>query len=368
MNIETNAQTFASDLTPAWGTRLDTVVCERCDWAFLFPEGNIPRLCPHCFQPSLAQLTDQAQELPYTRPAELALPFSASAQSLSQAVQHFARGIPFPPGDLNYQSLQGRMQRMYLPMWLVDASVEATWQAEVGFDYQVISHQDHYDGSRGGWNSHEVKEGRIRWDPRLGRLKRSYQNIVAPALEEQAQLKKVLGDFTLAGAENYRPELISGAAIRLPNRTSQDAWNEAAPAFQAAAAEECRKAASADYIRQFKWQPGYQDQNWTLLLLPLFSTYYLDDEGLPRPVMFHGQSAKPYGSRRASQKRARQTALFILVVALALFVAGVGFAVAGMLTPVLLTIGGLVIILALLVGLAAILPLVIAWQFNRSMN
>ena len=73
-----------------------------------------------------------------------------------------------------------------VPVWLVDGEVQAEWRAEAGYHYQVVSHQDRYEDRRGGWSSREVKETRTRWEPRLGRLKRAYQNLRAPALEEQA--------------------------------------------------------------------------------------------------------------------------------------------------------------------------------------
>jgi hypothetical protein len=177
-------------------------VCPHCDWNYLVPEGVLPQMCPHCFRANLSPLVDQEgltqEHLPYAEPPELYLPFSLDGEALARGMERFAGGIRFAPVDMTPQNLKSRLKRIFFPMWLVDVDVQATWQAEAGFDYEVVSHQDRFDETRGGWRSHEVKENRVRWEPRLGRLQRSYQNLVAPALEDDAQIKSQLGSYNLA--------------------------------------------------------------------------------------------------------------------------------------------------------------------------
>ena len=98
----------------------------------------------------------------------------------------------------------------------------------------------------------------------------------------------------------------------LHRSSSQRSWisnalntsSDVEPALKSAAGEECRQAAGADYIRSFSWQPDFSNQNWTLLLMPVVSSYYIDDARIPQPVLFNGQDRATYGSRRASLKRA----------------------------------------------------------------
>jgi hypothetical protein len=279
-------------------------------------------------------------------------------------VQSFASGIPYPPQDLTPEKLRSRLRRVYLPMWLVDAGVGAAWKAEAGFDYQVVSHQDRYSGS--GWTSQQVKEGRIRWEPRLGRLERSYANIAAPALEEHLALQAALGSFDLSAARPYKPEDGRQAFLRLPDRPPQDAWSEAQLAVQAAAAEECRQAARADHLRQFSWQPEFKDQNWTQLLLPVYTAYYLDDDQQAQRLLIHGQTGKISGARRASMRSATRATLTWLAVAGLILVLGLVLAGASLAFPPLLALGVLGLAIALIIGLGAIVPLVRAWWFNRS--
>ena len=188
----------------SWNINLEAAICEHCDWSYLLPAGVLPVYCPHCFEAPLSSLAGQADSLSYSQPPELILPFTVSNEKLAQNIQHFAGGIWFAPGDLNPQNLKERLQRIYLPMWLVDSDVEATWQAEAGFNYDVVSHQDRFDENRGGWVSQQITETRIRWEPRLGRLRRIYHNTIAPALEEHIQFQRKLGQYNLKAARPYQ--------------------------------------------------------------------------------------------------------------------------------------------------------------------
>ena len=354
------------DLAAAWDVPLIVTVCEHCDWNFLSPAGSIPQTCPHCFQDSLSAVKEELQGMTYLKPPELMVPFTLPAANLAKVIQEFAGNIPFAPQDLKPEILRGRLRQLFIPMWLVDSDVQAIWQAEAGFDYEVVSHQDYYNENRGGWASREVKEGRIRWEPRLGRLERSYQNIAAPALEEHNRLNKALGSYNLAEARSYHSHGLENAFVRLPNRSNEDAWPDAQPAIRAAAAEECRRAASADHIRQFSWKPEFKQLNWTMLLLPLYTSYYLDDEDKPQPVLLHGQTGRVHGIRQASMKRAKRAALIVLGIAVCVFLLSLLLAAASVLAPPILALAVLGLVVALLVGAGAALPIATVWWFNRN--
>lgn len=350
---------------PGWGISLTGAICEECDGRYLLPPEVLPQPCPHCFQAALVPVPEM-ESLLANHPPELYLPFTISAERVGQSIQQFAKTIWFAPADLTPQNLQNRLQRVYIPQWLVDSGVQATWQAEAGFNYEAISYQETYDQNQGQWNSQRLTETRVRWEPRVGRLRRRYENIAAPALEEDADLQRRLGAYETEKAQPYRAEVATGALIRLPNRPSDDAWPDAVPGFQANAAESCHRACQADHLREFRWEAHYDDQNWTLLLMPLYSTYYLDDAQQPQPILIHGQSGRLDGPRRASMKRARTAAFIIAGVAVTLFAASLVIALLSIAARQLFVLASLGLIVAILVGLAALLPIAIAWQFNRT--
>lgn len=346
-----------------WQTEVALASCEQCDWLYLLPPTRLPERCPHCGAAAVAQLDETTNQPVYTHPPELVLPFQVDARQAQQKVLAFAKGAWFAPSDLKGEKLHGRLQPLYLPLWLVDADVQAGWQAEMGFDYQVVSHREEFQNNR--WHTREVKETRIRWEPRVGTLQRRYDNRVAPALEEQSAIEREVGRFDLRGARPYQPDTIAHAFARLPNRPPDDAWSDAQIAFMQAAGEECRQAATADHMRQYQWQPHFANTHWTQLLYPIYTTYYTDDDGKTHTLTIHGQTGRLAGRRQASMKKARRWSLVIGVVAAAFFIVSFILLLAGLVYEVALVMAGLLFVGAVVTAVAAFIPVVAAWYLNH---
>lgn len=347
-----------------WTMDLEAALCPHCDRRYLYAPGVGPPRCPLCCQQELVVLSVEGELLPYTHPPELLLPFTVSEARFAEQVTAFARDIPFAPVDLTPENLRRRAQRIYLPRWLVDADVEAVFQTEVGFDYQVVSHRERYGG--GQWQTEKVREDRVRWEPRIGRLRRHYPNVVVPALEEEGTWERHLGSYSEVDASTYEPEALAEATVTLPDRSPTDAWPDAVPTLRQRAQDETRRAAQAHHIRDFRWSPTFAEQHWTQLLRPVYATFYVDDEHQVHPVFLNGQTGQISGSRRASQARARRLALVLgtaaaLVAAVSLVLGLLGlFAETALLT---FAVGALALAIFLL--LAALIPVAIVWSFNR---
>lgn len=362
---ERAAERTGSTIPEGWGRPLQAAVCEHCDWQYLVGADRARTRCPHCSQTALTSLEDEVGELPIVRPPEFVVPFEVSPDGLEQGVETFADGIPFPPADLNAETLKSRLEKVYLPTWLVDVEADALWEAEAGFDYQVVSHEERYDDRHGGWITREVEETRTRWEPRVGRLTRMYDNVPAPALEEDARLRERLGHWDDGTREPYQPSATAEASIALPDRTPEDAWSAAVPAVRQRAAGECQRAAAADHFREFLWTPTYGQRNWSLLLLPVYATAYRDDEGHAHALLVHGQTGRIDGPRRASMRRARRVSMIVGLVALVILALGLAMVAAGLMVPPLAAAGVAAVLVALVVGVAALAPMLLVWQFNR---
>lgn len=304
----------ASDLAQTWAADLDLWNCPQCGWVVLRPDGETYPTCPGCLNQTLERL----RSTPFGHLPEQIVPFRPSDGLIDEQLRRFTAAIPYPPDDLNATRVWDRMRRIYLPFWLVDGVVTATWQAEVGFNYQVVSHQERYSDT--GWQTREVSETKVRWEPRVGRIQRAYHNLGAPAIERWQEWQQSLGHFDLSTAQPYHADLLGRAEVRLPDRPTTSAWPDAARAFSQAASEECRQASGADHLRAFLWSPQFGQLNWTLMLLPLFVSYYLDDQGQPQRLLFHGQTGAVAGRRWASMVRAKRRAIQIALVGAALLV------------------------------------------------
>lgn len=355
-----------------WGDETILVICSECDWRFVGNPNAIPAECPHCHVGQLERYEDQDFSMleDFIKPPELQLPFSFPQTKLQEKIQTFSSGIPFAPDDLKVENITNRMKRFFLPMWLVDSQVSATWQADCGFYYQAKSHEERYSGGR--WQTQEVIETRTRWEPRLGKLVRTYPNIAAPAMNEHRQLMAALGKYAFNQAIGATPASILNTnqpdpnLVCIPGRDKDDAWPDALPNFQQQATQESKQACAADQIREFQWTPEFSGQNWTLFLLPVWTSYYLDDENKPQSILINGQSGQMSGVRRASMKKAKKTSLTILIIALVLLSMTVVGGLLSVLVPGLMLLAGIGLFISIIVALAAIFPIATVWGLNRN--
>lgn len=356
----------AAPAAPADSTdRRTLTVCERCDWGFVVPPNATLPVCPHCRQTTLTPVDQLASAA--LADAELVAPFSVADVDLGRGLQRFAGGFAFVPDDLTAGNLRSRLVRVYLPRWLVDCDVQAEWRAETGFDYQVVSHQDSFEETTKQWQSQEVRETRVRWEPRAGRLARSYENVVAPAIEEDEALRQRLGDFDLTFASPVDGQSLNDALLRTANRATEDAWTDAIPAIRQRAMAECRNACRANHLREYVWQPQFAGQRWTQLLLPLYATYYHDEQGAVHPIFVHGQTGKAYGRRQAAFRPARNLSLGLGAAAVLLLFASLLLVVLSSLSSAdfLRGLGAMGVLAAMALGILAVLPVAYVWIFNR---
>jgi hypothetical protein len=347
----------------SWRRPLTLTACDSCENLFLRPEETAVPHCPICGQTGLSDLDAEQDKPAHTHPPELVIPFKVSATDTSQPLANFARSFWFAPPDLNSERLAARLQKLYLPLWLVDAQVNGVWSAEAGFNYQAVSHREEYSG--GQWRTQQVEETRIRWEQRVGRVQKEYHNQTAPALEEEAALQGQIGPYDLAAAQPFSPEFLDAASARLPNRPPEDAWTDAVVGIQRRAMADCQQAGKADHLREFHWSPEYVRQNWTQLLRPVYATYYLDDDNRPQPILLHGETGKLHGRQRASMKRAKQTAVIIGVVAGLIFLFSLLLAVGGLFEEILLAAAVLGFLAGVGIAVLALIPPFVVWRFNR---
>jgi hypothetical protein len=271
---------------------------------------------------------------------------------------------------MNPRALHARLTRVLLPLYLADASVWGTWQAQVGFDYLVASSEERFDGKT--WVSQRVNETRVRWEPRVGDITRKYENLVAPALEQHSRLMLALGatpsnslPYELALARPYTPEMLGGACVQLPEIAPNAAWHFAQENLERRAAQECEQAAGGQHHEQFVLHAAYGEPVWTLLLLPVYVTSYSDDDNKWIPVRINAQTGFVSGPRRASQKQARRWSLALAALAGFAFVLTLVVSLAAISNRDLVPPAGLVLLLTFFLCLAAPVPLLSAWEFNR---
>jgi hypothetical protein len=342
-----------------WGAALQPAGCPQCRQAHLVEAARLGQPCPNCARGHLAPQPASLRP----EPPELLVPFHKSRQDVRLVLTNFTKEVWLRPDDCDAEQMLQRAMPVYWPMWLVDCEVTGDWQAETGFDYQVKSSQESYTGS--GWSSQDIVETRIRWEPRAGQIDRHYDNIAVPAVSEHQHLTRHVGAYQLAQAAAYAPAQVAGAALRVPDLPPESAWPLAQANLDQAAGEECRQAAAAQHLRNFSLRAAYESLHWTQLLLPLYATYYTDDNGQRHPIYINGQTGTIGGVRLASQRKGWMWAGITLGVAAAVFVVALLVSALGMVFPPAIIIGVILGIAALGLACGAIVPAAWPWQWNR---
>jgi hypothetical protein len=248
-------------------------------------------------------------------------------------------------------------------MWMVDADVSGSWQVQAGFDYQVKSSNEFFRA--GQWRTQEVMENRIRWEPRLGQVQRHYNNATIPALSGHAYYQQLLGKFNLNSAAAYQPAQLGKACVQVPDLQPQNAWLLAQTILQKLVAQDCQKASASQHIQNFSMQTAYHSVNWTQLLLPVYASYYSDDDGHLHPIYINGQTGIPGGLRLASQRQGWKWAGILAGIAAVVFILGLLSFALGALVPPIAAIGTLLVVVGFILAVCAVIPAAWPWQWNR---
>lgn len=349
----------SNDVFSKWGRQLVPLVCDHCDWNYVSTSASNNEKCPHCFIGTLTRFELDEDKLPTVAPPEEVMPFRVPATAMPGIIEKFTEEIPFPSLSLNAIALTKRARKVYLPIWLVDGTVRAIWEAEAGYPYNVESFRSRYSG--GQWQSQKVHEKRTEWEERIGQLRRHYDNITAPALEEHNALMTYLGPFQQTPIEAYTPDSIEGVLVRLPNRSPDDALPDAQINFRQRALQDVTQATEAERLRGFNWKAGYQNLHWTQRLIPVVMSYYLDDDKTPRIVLVNAVTGHIAGEKRGSMRRARRITLIGFAVAAIVASVAIGSA---LINPERDDIAAISAIIAALITFAALVPLIQVWRFN----
>lgn len=365
MKRERAMNEFSNDVIETqWGASLHPAHCKNCRAAFLVPANAGAPLCANC----LAARLEPLPALAYNAPPEMLVPFSVADVTLNANLERWRREIPFKPASLDLNALRARLTRVFVPMYLGDASMWGAWNAQMGFDYLVASSEERY--SEGKWVTQRFNETRVRWEPRAGEISRAYENVPAPALENHARVMAALGDanslpFDLTRAIPFATDAIQNALARAPEISSDAAKKFAELEMERRAARDCQTASNAQHHEQFILRAAFGEPHWTLLLLPMYVSSYADDKGEWIPVRVNGQTGFVSGVKRASMRTARRWTFLLGGIAAFAFLLTVFLALTALLAPPLVAVAGILLAITLLFVLAAPAPMIIAWQFNQ---
>ncbi|MEM7244362.1 MAG: hypothetical protein AAF533_03410 [Acidobacteriota bacterium] len=331
-----------------WGRDLDVVACTRCRTAFHVPTGDELVWCCWCAAESL----EPAEERLCAEAPERRVPFAIDRENASQRLRAVCRGF-FKPKDLRPARLAERLQKLWVPSWLVDSRMKGSWRAELGFNYQVVSHEEHYRS--GDWESKEVRETRVDWEPRLGTMDRVFENAAVPAWSQRHRLGDLLETLDGEGGEPADGAVLDEAPVLVPDLAPDEVWPDAHQSLLGVLSGVLTEACGAQHLQRLVVQDEHSEQCWTLQLHPIWTTWYCAEDGRVVPLYLDGRAGTLHGELLGAPRRARRWAL--------------GFAAAAAVTLGLgMVYGELAMGLGLMLGCASALCLLSGLESKGSSN
>ena len=147
VHTASNSRKVLEGISDSWGLPLNHAGCIQCGQTFLLPQSEGAILCPVCAEGELQnQPVLVGKEIP-----ECVIDIGINLDQISTGLERFCKEVLLPLNDFTAEKLMSRMKLMFWPFWLLDITVEGSWNAEHGFNYEVQSTREQYSG--GSWQS-----------------------------------------------------------------------------------------------------------------------------------------------------------------------------------------------------------------------
>ncbi len=285
-------------ITRQESTQSQSYYCPACQRVYMVPAEWQAIPCPLCQQAVLKASPNPE----IAAPIELIIPPALDSQTLNRQLSQFTKGSAFPHSDFKAENLEKRLTLVYWPVWLTDADLDGEWDAIFGYDYQVVSSREKMGNA--GWSSQDVIKTRVKEEPRKGFLKRHYNNVLSPALHTHDQRLSQLGMVDLRAAHSWQALNTAQSVVQKETLFPHELEDGVKKQLTNLASADCRKASGAQHPKSYTFYGEFKNMNWTKGIVPMLTTYYVDDKGARHPIAINGQTGIVYGRRMASTKKA----------------------------------------------------------------
>jgi predicted RNA-binding Zn-ribbon protein involved in translation (DUF1610 family) len=206
------------------------------------------------------------------------------------------RGL-FRPGDLLRTLAVTEMRGVYLPYWAFSVDCHFYWTADSNFT---------------------PPGAKAEWAPHFGEHTARYEHRLVPASGALTSWETgKLGDWNLAQAVPYAPELVRDAPVEAFSVTRKRARALAFQSFEQQVRTDCAPQVPGTRHRNLKTNPLYAGAEAWPLLVPVWILTY-EYRGRSYRFLIHGQTGKIEGSAPVSPWRVLAAAVLAVLALLLL--------------------------------------------------
>ena len=277
--------------------------CPSCGAQVEFDADLHSAECPYCATPVV---TDTGTHR-HIKPGGL-LPFGLNEGEARKAMTDWLGRLWFAPNGLQEYARKGRrMSGIYVPYWTFDADTASSYRGERGTVYYVTK-----TVVRNGKRT-QVREQRVRWSPKSGRVARFFDDILI--LASRALPKRYtdgLEPWDLKALEPYRPEFLAGYRAEGYTIELPEGYDEARAHMDRVILGDVRRDIGGDRQRVHNVSTTVSDVTFKHILLPVWMAAY-KYRGKSYRFVVNGRTGKVQGERPWS---AWKIAFAVLVLAI----------------------------------------------------
>ena len=268
-----------------WGTDRSELHCESCGADLSVAANELSTTCPFCASNRVISRV-AAQE--FLRPRFL-IPFLLEPEYCKPLIKAWLGKGWMHPADLSRAAASTQLQGIYLPFWTFDASIQAEWDAEVGYERT----ERYYDNSSKSWKT-RIK---IDWRRESGQVSLHPNDWLGIGTTRISQiLIKRLYPFKMDELTAYKPDFLAGWRALNYDIPLQMAWDSVKAEMRLSAKESCRSQINSNHVRNFSMLADFADETWRYILLPVFAAAYRYD-GQTFQVLINGQTGIVVGQK-----------------------------------------------------------------------
>ena len=268
-----------------WGTDRSELHCESCGADLSVAANELSTTCPFC---ASNRVICRVANQEYLRPRFL-VPFMLEPENCKPLIKAWLGKGWMHPADLSRAAASTKLQGIYLPFWTFDATIQAEWNAEVGYERT----ERYYDSNSKSWKTRV----HIDWRRESGQVSLHPDDWLGIGTTKISQfLIKRLYPFKMNALTAYKPDFLAGWRALNYDISLQKAWDNVKMEMRLHAKESCRSQINSNHVRNFSMLADFADETWRYILLPVFAAAYrYDDETFQ--VLINGQTGIVVGQK-----------------------------------------------------------------------
>lgn len=291
-------------------TKKEAYKCQTCGAVTEILAHQVTRHCPFCGSVEIRQSAFQEQAFP---PSAL-IPFRISKKKAQSNIQQWLKKGWFHPNSLAKSAQLEKFHGIYVPTWLYNAEVTASYKVEIGYYYYVTVEDVDSEGNR-----ITRQEQRVRWEPHWGTYSDTFNNVSVEASSQitQDQWEKIL-PFSYTETWEVTPQFFPGYYVELYEKGPEQAWTIAEAIIDRETKNRIVTQLPGDTYRNLQINIKKHNVKFRHLLLPIWVSHYTF-KGKTYYVLVNGETGKVGGKKPISVWKVIFAILIVILLILGIY-------------------------------------------------